>query len=187
MNKTPKLLKSMYNLLIEKNMDSFSILQARDELLKSTDRFSDENEARKFIHRQVHHLASKGYLIILGAGRQKRFKKTDLFNKTEFSVRTENPQPKHTNRKNELNKQTFVRHGDYVVLLEERNQYQGELAISRAEAEEYKALLGRFPERSSLLFPLHSAAKDRSATILGKMNAVNALISSIEQDGTQMC
>lgn len=187
MNKTPKLLKPMYNLLIEKNMDSFSILQARDELLKSTDRFSDENEARKFIHRQVHHLASKGYLIILGTGRQKRFKKTELFHKTDFSVRSEQSKPKSVRIKHESNEPPTKILDDHIVLIKERNQYQGELAISLAEAEEYKALLGRFPDRSTLLFPLHSAAKEKAATILGKMNAVNALIASIEQDGNQTC
>ncbi|MCG3726950.1 hypothetical protein [Vibrio cincinnatiensis] len=185
MNKTPKLLKPMYNLLIEKNMDNFSILQARDELLKSTGRFSDETEARKFIHRQVHHLASKGYLVILGTGRQKRFKKTELFHKTNFSVRTENP--KSVKIKEESNEPPTKRLDDHIVLIKERNQYQGELAISLAEAEEYKALLGRFPDRSTLLFQLHSAAKEKAATILGKMNAVNALIASIEQDGNQTC
>ncbi|HHC7267565.1 TPA: hypothetical protein ACN30M_001328 [Vibrio parahaemolyticus] len=187
MNQTPKLLKPMYNLLIEKNMDNFSILQARDELLKSKDRFSDETQARKFIYRQVHHLASKGYLVIQGAGRQKRFKKTELFHKAEFSVRTDKSKPKSVNTNHESNERSPARNDDHIVLIKERNQYQGELAISLAETEEYKALLGRFPDRSSLLYPLHSAAKERAATILGKMNAVNALISSIEQDGTEAC
>ena len=187
MSKTTKLNKSMYNLLIEKNMDHFSILQARDELLKSIERFNDKTEARKFIHRQVHHLASIGYLEILGTGREKRFKKTELFNKTEFSVRSEQSKPKSVRIKHESNEPPTKILDDHIVLIKERNQYQGELAISLAEAEEYKALLGRFPDRSTLLFPLHSAAKEKAATILGKMNAVNALIASIEQDGNQTC
>lgn len=189
MNKTPKLIKPMYNLLIEMEIDDFSILQVRDKLLEITNRFNNKTDARKFIHRHVHHLVSRGYLVIEGAGRRKKFTKTALFHSTNFTVREEQlkPKKKTTNINSELSDELSDQQNDYIVLSKERNQYQGELSITLAEVDEYTALLSRFPDRSSLLCSLHSSAKEKAATILGKMNAIDALMSSIEQGFTESC
>lgn len=171
-------MKPMYNLLIKSNLNNFSVLQARDELLKMPNFIGDPNEARKFIHRQVNHLVASGYLDVTGTGRAKRFTKSALFYQVKFIAKANHRTcfPKQP-LKLQLELQAS---SDYQLLVEERNQYHGELAMSQAEAEEYETLLRRFPEKESILHPLKIEAIERSSMILGKMKALTALLANIE-------
>ncbi|MEZ9856554.1 hypothetical protein AB4347_21370, partial [Vibrio breoganii] len=51
-------------------------------------------------------------------------------------------------------------------------QYEGELAITLGEIEEYQSLLMRFPNNKQDMQPLFNAARERSAKLLGRINAL---------------
>ncbi|ELA9350894.1 hypothetical protein QUN95_000543 [Vibrio parahaemolyticus] len=85
MKRTKKLSHPIYNLLINQNLDRFTVTQARDELQKSIDRFANANDARKYVYRQINHLVSNGYLRTVGNGRTKLYVKTEAFNLGSFS------------------------------------------------------------------------------------------------------
>lgn len=176
----------MYNLLIKKGLNEFTIVQARDELVKETDRFKDMNEARKYVYRQVSSLVTKGYLEVKGSGRHKRYSKTELCDhitfveKSEIKIRPKRKAAKTTKI------ETFNRR-EFLSLEKERNQYQGELSISLAEVEEYKVLIERFPDKKELLHPMISSAKERSATMLGKVNALTAVLAALRLEGNTIC
>lgn len=104
----------MFNLLIDRGMDYFSVTEARDALLESGVMFPSKEEARK-------------------------------------------------------------------------NVYEGELAITLGEVEEYQSLLSRFPSSKTDLLPLYDAAKERSAKLLGKVNALNNYVHIAKDKAKKKC
>lgn len=185
MKQQARLSKPMYNLLISKNLDQFSITQARDELLKTSDRFDDVNEARKYVYRQVSRLTYKGYLAVKGQGRRKIYTKTDLFYRIQFTERRDRAESVLGHISQELGA-TGVSF-DFSILEKERNQYHGELSISLAEVDEYKHLLARIPSKQRSLQNLMTDAKERSAALLGKINAITALLSTLADKDAEGC
>lgn len=160
MQQTKKLMKPMYNLLIKYKFNNFSVLQARDELLKMSDFIGDANEARKFIHRQVNHLVASGYLDVTGTGRNKKFTKTARFYQVKF---VEKPKHQICFSKKSLKLQLELDPtSDYQILIEERNQYHSELAMSQAEAQEYETLLRRVTSAVSRKRVYFASIKNRS-------------------------
>ncbi|MBO1273562.1 hypothetical protein J3L11_18165, partial [Shewanella sp. 4t3-1-2LB] len=81
MKRSKKINAIMYKLLIEKEMDAFSIIEARDALLQFEPSNQEANEARKRVYRQLALFQRNGWLKCIGRGRQKRFYVTDEFRK----------------------------------------------------------------------------------------------------------
>lgn len=52
----------IFNLLIKKGLDHFSVTDLRDELMNENQDLGDGSEARKFVYRQLLRLVEKGYL-----------------------------------------------------------------------------------------------------------------------------
>ncbi|WP_257575215.1 hypothetical protein [Vibrio parahaemolyticus] len=64
---------------------------------------------------------------------------------------------------------------DYSILLNERNEYKGELEIVLGEMDEYQSIVSRFPNLEKRLAPIHQQAKERAALLLGKINALTTV------------
>ncbi|NAW84034.1 hypothetical protein CAG69_18570, partial [Vibrio sp. V43_P6S15P86] len=58
------------------------------------------------------------------------------------------------------------------TLEQEKKQHEGELAITLGEIEEYQSLLMRFPNNKQEIQPLFNSARERSAKLLGRINAL---------------
>ena len=172
----------MFNLLIEKEMDEFSVIEIRDALMKITNEFANADEARKSIYRQILLFGRKGWLVSTGSGRSKRYAKSELFLSTKFSPRST------TKIKNVFAEQLiFESKPELATLAKEKKQYEGELAIILGEVEEFQSLIKRFPQNSSFFAPLFSDAKDRSARVLGRINALSKVLSSSAVQATTSC
>jgi len=154
----------MFNLLIEKGMDGFSVIEARDALYSSEDAFPDKEEARKYVYKQLLSFEKKGWLSVIGVGRDKRYQVTNEFKELTIEPRA---------RKNKANP-TVIQFSDSSLntLQQEKKQYEGELSITLGEIEEYQSLLMRFPKNKQELQPLFNSARERSAKLLGKINAL---------------
>ncbi|MZI94727.1 hypothetical protein F9817_16220 [Vibrio sp. CAIM 722] len=179
MKRTKKLSQPIYNLLIKNKLDRFTVLQARDELQNSQDRFQDDNEARKYIYRQVSSLVLNGYLKTTGKGRNKLYIKTDAFFLGTFACKT------YKYLENEPNvmvqKNTDIQNNNYIATLKkERLRYQSEFSIASHEKEEFDKLMERFPDKQELLMPVFEQIKGRSEMMLGKINAITAALKVIQ-------
>ena len=53
MKKVTRINLDMFNLLIEKGMDNFSVIEARDALLNGTSTFPSSDDARKYVYKQL--------------------------------------------------------------------------------------------------------------------------------------
>lgn len=171
MKRSIKISLVMHNLLIEKRMDGFSVIEARDALLNLEGGMSNLEEARKKVYRQLWQYKQRGWLRTEGEGRNKRYFQTEQFRDIEVVPR----------RKTELEYPIKESRSDYSVLFRESNECKGELEIVLGEIYEYQSLRCRFPELESRLSPLLQQAKERSAHLLGKVNGLANVLKVIDE------
>ena len=79
MKRSQKINAYIYRLLIEKNMDGFSVVEARDIAHLFEDSPNDADEVRKIVYRQIRLCENNGWLRSEGNGRKKRYYKTKIF------------------------------------------------------------------------------------------------------------
>ncbi|RKF14348.1 hypothetical protein DBZ36_16965 [Alginatibacterium sediminis] len=170
MKRSKKISAVMHKLLIEKGMDGFSVIEARDASLSQDGISSDLREARKQIYRQILRYEQKNWLRSEGQGQQKRYFQTavarDLQNIEQQEAVEESTDSILT----------------FETLSKERNTYQAELEISVGEVEEYQSLMSRFPQLDSKLIPLLKRSRGRSAHLLGKINGLTNVLEALKQD-----
>ena len=174
MRRSIKISAEMHKLLVERTLDGFSVIELRDEYVFLNASNIDSDEARKKVYRQILRFLKQGWLRSEGRGRQKRYFQTDSFKALNFekkvgSVDVEMPS-KHA----------------YSLLVNECNQYKGELEIVLGEIEEYQSLNVRFPELEPKLTTLLDEAKERSAYLLGKVTGLTKVLKML-YEGKQSC
>lgn len=172
MKRSTKISVEMHKLLIEKRMDGFSVVEARNASLNVEQDTQNLDEARKKIYRQIWQYQQKGWLRSEGEGRHKKYFQTEQFRNLQVTPR------KKAAYANSAKEST----SDYSVLLHECNEYKGELEIVLGEIEEYQSLKSRFPELKCKLAPLLQQAKERSAHLLGKMNGLTNVLKTLSGD-----
>ena len=167
MKKVTRINPHMFNLLIEKGTDNFSVTEARDALLNSASTFSSKDDARKYVYKQLLSFEEKGWLSVIGSRRDKRYHQTN-----EFKALTIEPRSGR-NRKAKVDSTDIqIPECSLNALEREKKQHEGELAITLGEIEEYQSLLTRFPNNKQDMQPLFNAARERSAKLLGRINAL---------------
>ncbi|MGI9920184.1 hypothetical protein [Vibrio owensii] len=163
----------MHKLLIENGLDGFTVLEARDLWLSVDKKSSNSNEARKKVYRAIFNFERKNWLRFEGAGREKRYFQTEHFKKL--------PEYEALNHHPRINKP--ITDQDYSILLNECNEYKGELEIVLGEVNEYQSIASRFPKLKSRLAPIHQQAKERAALLLGKINALTTVLQTVTTGG----
>ncbi|AUW03332.1 hypothetical protein [Vibrio campbellii] len=176
MKRSIKISAVMHKLLIEKRMDGFSVIEARDVSLNDECGTQNLDEARKKVYRQIWQYQQRGWLRSEGEGRNKRYFQTEQFLDLEVV-------PRRKSEREVLRKECSP---DYSILLRESNEYKGELEIVLGEIDEYQSLRCRFPELENRLTPLLQQARERSAHLLGKINGLTNLLNTLSE-GSQPC
>ncbi|GEA51160.1 transcriptional regulator VspR [Vibrio inusitatus NBRC 102082] len=166
----------MHKLLIENRLDGFTVIEARDMWLSIDGATSDPVEARKKVYRQILRFEKNKWLRNEGSGRTKLYFQTEQL-KNMFSFASSRDQV-------ELEPQGTVQ--NYSVLINERNEYKGELEIVLGEVDEYQSIVVRFPELENQLAPLHQQAKERAALLLGKVNVLTKVLNTLSV-GNEPC
>jgi hypothetical protein len=137
-------------------------------------------ESRRFVYKQVLRLLKFKVLYKNGEknSRHATYEKTDLFNKATFI---------NKNLKNTISRPLTIsglnkgikltNHSD----LEDRlQQYKVDMMAAIGESEEYKRLLNSFPEMKNILNKNYYNSRDKSSKLLGKINAINTVLSMTE-------
>ncbi|HCG9193022.1 hypothetical protein [Vibrio parahaemolyticus] len=165
MKKVLKMNPYMFNLLIEKGIDNFSVVEIRDALMECAPIFEDKEQARKYVYRQLLSFERKGWLISAGIRREKRYFLTQKFNSLYF-------EPRKSSKEESISTYSEEIENMIDMLRQEKTQYEAELAIVLGELEEYQSLLVRFPSNKVMLIPIFDVTKKRSEKLLGKINAL---------------
>ncbi|MGD6738653.1 hypothetical protein [Photobacterium sp. SKA34] len=169
-----KISAEMHKLLVERTLDGFSVIELRDEYVFLNASKIDSDEARKKVYRQILRFLKQGWLRSEGRGRQKRYFQTDSFKALNVEKKVGSVDVKMPSKH------------DYSLLVNECNQYKGELEIVLGEIDEYQSLNVRFPELEPKLTTLLDEAKERSAYLLGKVNGLTKVLKML-YEGKQSC
>lgn len=157
----------LHFLLVIKEMNGFTVSEAKDVLLLETTEFTDPVETRKFIYRQLTRNVEKGLLKRSekpdGKVKKVLYSKTNLF----FTAKIE-----ATSR----NTKTDLNDNKHNKLLTKLNHYKAELLLNIGESEAYKELYSDFPELVDELQPQYNEARDNNTKILGKIRAIEGLL-----------
>ncbi|CAK3469122.1 Transcriptional regulator VspR [Vibrio crassostreae] len=172
MKRFTKISAIMHKLLIEKEMDGFSVTELRDASISISSDHTEPGEARKIVYRQILRFIQNDWLKSEGTGQKKRYFQTELFKTLRVA-----PKP-------EVVEIEIPSINDYSILRRERSQYKGELEIVLGEIEEYQSLSHRFPELKVKLAPPLERAKERSAHLIGKVNVLTNVLKTLTERKT---
>jgi len=169
----------VYNLLIEKNLNDFTIKEIRDALMISSSKFDDKHEAHRFIYRQVIYLVDKKLLIkqVTAGSKLATYAKSALFLATKFVAKSRKSKKQSAEVTVVSNLRTVAKYDFQDELSKEKHTHEADLAVILCEVEEYKDLIQRFPEQVDNLKELYLDARGRSAQLLGKINAITKVLS----------
>lgn len=181
MKRSQKINVYIYKLLIEKKMDGFTIVEARDASRLFPESPKDINELRKIVYRQILRCIENGWLRCEGSGREKRYFKTEEFNSISFEPR----KPKLRKKKTAIDSKIAVKNqgtNDYSELIVERNKLKGELEVTLGEIDKYKVLKEQYPEQFQLLDGLQFVANEKAALFMGNINAITNMLNSLSNE-----
>lgn len=157
-------------IIIAVNFNNFTTSDVRSAYLAlSSDPSLEPSNVRRKMYAELLKLVKKGWLKKLTPSKRgfTSFSKTKLFNVEKIKS---NINPEVTTPTRKIN----VRHDQ---LLEKLNYYKAELLLNNGEFEAYKEMYSDFPELIDEIQPKYFKAKDDNTRILGKIIAVESLIS----------
>lgn len=185
MNTKHRINSDIYQILSLPSLNHFTVIEIRNSIQSKSNEYGNNNNARLFVARQIKSLEEAGLIVGKGSGRKKVFTKTELFHKTDFE-----PIDKRTSSGSLLNKtqQNDNSHSSISAELEkERTDIEIELTVTLAEIEEYKGLMSRSDELSSLIRPSYSETTQKAATLMAKLNVRISVLDLLRNKEASTC
>nr|WP_237732706.1 hypothetical protein [Shewanella schlegeliana] len=130
-------------------------------------------DASQLVHRTLSKLCQIGFLEKRTDSKKVLFSKTLTFDESRLypsKPRSQTPQPSVVNRGT----------AQLQKLKATLNQYQIDLLGHIGEAEEFKRLFHEYPETKATLYCRYMDARNQSSSMVGKIKAVEACISTLE-------
>ncbi|MCL1078616.1 hypothetical protein D5R81_11950 [Parashewanella spongiae] len=161
-------------IIIQPNFDYFTAIEMRSAFLAlSDDKNLDPDATRRFVYTQLTKLVKNEWLIkSVSEGR----KITSYIKTEKFDVDAIITKPLtivNTNKTTQKSDESNLS----KTLNKRRNDYKDSLLIGLGEADEYKTLYGQFPDLQSKLQPKYNEVRERNSKLLGKIKAVENLLS----------
>ncbi|OEE68057.1 hypothetical protein A1OO_20210 [Enterovibrio norvegicus FF-33] len=173
---------AIYDALSSNMFHQFKVIDIRDHIQSTSNKFGTKQSTRLFVARQLNKLEGKGLLTSSGNGRSKYFIKSELFDSANFRLTDIRRRAEETD--------TESHQRDISILLEleqEKRDIESELTLALAEIKEYKTLMGRSGELNSLLGPYYSTATQKAASHLAKLNVWSKAIELTKQSRPAPC
>ncbi|MDN3401191.1 hypothetical protein QL926_06750 [Pseudoalteromonas sp. APC 3213] len=184
----------LHFLLVIKQMNNFTVTQAKEALLREQSEFTDPVETRKFIYRQLTRNVAKGLLKrtnkLRKGVKEVIYSKTELFLNLEILPSSRGTKAKQITTENigapDISTETVKVIEYQEELKKDLLTYEIDLSTLLEEAKEYKRLTARYPKLHKQLQQHHSQAKEKSIKLLGKINALQTLLGN-EKTEKQLC
>ncbi|WP_125561421.1 hypothetical protein [Pseudoalteromonas rubra] len=165
----------IYNLLINRGFDNFTISELVIELERIDELRDSSIKLTKLAYRQVRLLKEKGFLCKCAEkrGRSNIYSKTSLFN-------VEQLEPKATQAKYRKVPCSTGRNKTGIdfwrTIAKEKNELETRKEIASREIEKYEDFLSRYPDFSDLIMPIYLDARSRAILIQGYLEAIGKLL-----------
>ena len=171
MTKELKINNKMYVLLVDNNIDNFTVAELHTQYLALRLSKKDGKD-RQFLYRQLFGLEDRGLLCKQGDSysRQMTYSKTMLFQSSTLLPKKGPYQPSLP--KKELMSQL----PPLANLKQELVQTYTRFALSRDESKEYKRLLIQYPGMTQHFKEHYQQSRDNAFSLLAKINALKTFI-----------
>ena len=176
----------LHFLLVIKQMNNFTVTQAKDALLREQSEFTDSVETRKFVYRQLTRNVANGLLrrtnkLNKGA-KEVIYSTTELFSSLEIIPTSRRGKVKQIDTTNisvpDISTETVKVIEYQEELKKDLLTYEIDLSTLLEEAKEYQRLSARYPKLQEQLQLHHTQAKEKSIKLLGKINALQTLLGN---------
>jgi hypothetical protein len=158
-------------IIVVESFDNFTTADVRTAYLALKNDISLEpTNVRRKVYAELLKLVKKNWLnkVIPNKKGFTRFSKTTLFDVKKLQLNakhvTKNSITRIDNKKEQL--------------LDKLNIYKSELLLNMGESEAYKELYSEFPELIDEIQPKYNKARDNNTKILGKIRAIEGLMSN---------
>ena len=176
----------LHFLLVIKQMNNFTVTQAKDALLREQSEFTDPVETRKFVYRQLTRNVANGLSrrtnkLNKGA-KEVIYSTTELFSSLEIVPTSRRGKVKQIDTANisvpDISTETVKVIEYQEELKKDLLTYEIDLNTVLEEAKEYQRLSARYPKLQVQLQLHHTQAKEKSIKLLGKINALQTLLGN---------
>jgi hypothetical protein len=132
--------------------------------------------ATQFIQRNLSRLEKKGLLVRTNKsqGRHSSYQLTDMFIPANYKISDPHCSP--------LRSEITTPDNFSTELHTKLNHYKQELLTTMGEVEEYDAISSQAPKKREHIQKLYNEARDRFSRTLGKVRAIESLITQIQSD-----
>lgn len=157
------------NVLKDLEIESFTVDQLTEAYLASHNcQHSTKKSARQFVYRNMVRMMKVGSLVRQNEnGRWPHYQlKSKIKPKRTSATSSSKPSDEKTENVNHLK-----------ALKDRLNQHKSSMLCALGEAEEYSDLCEQIPELKNQAQTLYNEARERSATLLGKVKALESLLS----------
>ncbi|EIK9884160.1 hypothetical protein LKW57_002142 [Salmonella enterica] len=157
--------------------DAFTVKSLRDKLLQQSDEAKSCVDDRKAIYRTLIAMVKRGELCkkVATNPRDSTFHKTPKFTPVSSPDLLGTADVPDTVSATHLHIERGQ--GSVKYLESQLKEYQISLLVSIGESEEYKTLFAALPTMSTELEDLYIKAREKSSTLLGKITAINNVLS----------
>ena len=176
----------LHFLLVIKQMNNFTVTQAKETLLREQSEFTDPVETRKFVYRQLTRNVAKG--LLKRTNKLRKGVKEVIYSKTELFFSLEVVPSSRASRLKKISTENIGAPNistETVKVIEYQEElkkdlltYEIDLSTLLEEAKEYQRLSARYPKLQEQLQLHHTQAKEKSIKLLGKINALQTLLGN---------
>ncbi len=176
----------LHFLLVIKQMNNFTVTQAKETLLREQSEFTDPVETRKFVYRQLTRNVAKG--LLKRTNKLRKGVKEVIYSKTELFFSLEVVPSSRASRLKKISTENIGAPNistETVKVIEYQEElkkdlltYEIDLNTVLEEAKEYQRLSARYPKLQEKLQLHHTQAKEKSIKLLGKINALQTLLGN---------
>ena len=157
-------------ILEKETFNKFTVVKLRDEYLLLSPITPSSNEARRYVYKHILRLVKLGVLTKSGTKNSHKivYKKTKLFNETNFIAREEQSLLKKVDKTLPVSNQKKLE-----KILKE---YKVELMSAIGESEEYIRIFKSFPEMKEQLKDKYQTTRDERSKLLGNIKAIQTAL-----------
>jgi hypothetical protein len=173
------LIPFLYQILIEDQLDDFSVLELRDQYLALAGSTLDKAKARRLVYRHILRLENKQLLCKVSVKGTKKatYQKTELFSKATWELSKGNS-PSTTNV-SEINDNFYESKSNSpkTVLQERLEQCESDFLACLQEFQTYQGLSSEFPHLKESLHDVRSKTKIQSSKLVGQIRAIKMALA----------
>ncbi|MEZ8916847.1 hypothetical protein AB6D87_23080 [Vibrio lentus] len=168
------LIQPLYQILVDEQLDDFSVLELRDRFMELADPELDKATARRFVYQHILRLVKKQLLtkVFVDESQKATYQKTILFSGTSWDI-TGNNQTIYPNETPCGNRLVFPK----IVLQERLEQCESDFLSCLHEFETYQDLSSEFPHLKESLCDVRHQTKIQSSKLVGEIRAIKMALT----------